>query len=154
LKSVASWHLLAGVLRTRECRTDSVAPQLAPGYSPVRDRKLLGATSHWRRSILSLGDGNVPLTNNRRERELRKLVLERRNWPFVWKDIGSERTASILTILATCVSHGLNPRPYLHAVTEGLLLRGEPVETLLPDRLAVTRPDVCLPDFDEPSLPD
>jgi hypothetical protein len=71
----------------------------------------------------------------------------------VWKDIGGERTASILTILATCVSHGLNPRPYLHAVTEGLL-SGEPVEALLPDRLAVTRPDLCLPDFDAPSLPD
>jgi transposase len=107
----------------------------------------------WRRLILFLDDGNIPLTNNRRERELRKLVLGRRNWLFVWQDVGGERTASILTILATCVSHGLNPRPYLHAVTEGLL-RGERVETLLPDRLAVTRPDLCLPDFDQPTLPD
>jgi len=107
----------------------------------------------WRRLILFLGDGNVPLTNNRRERELRKLVLGRRNWLFVWKDIGGERTASILTILATCISHGLNPRPYLHAVTDGLLRR-EPVETLLPDRLGAKRPDLRVPDFDEPLLPD
>jgi transposase len=30
----------------------------------------------WRRLILFLGNGNIPLTNNRRERELRKLVLD------------------------------------------------------------------------------
>ena len=107
----------------------------------------------WRRLIRFLGDGNIPLTNNRRERELRKLVLGRRNWLFVWKAIGGERTASILTILATCVSHDLNPRPYLHAVTEGLL-RGEPVETLLPDRLGRTNPDLLVPDFEPPPLPD
>jgi transposase len=107
----------------------------------------------WRRLILFLGNGNIPLTNNRRERELRKLVLGRRNWLFVWKDIGGERTASVLTILATCVSHGLNPRAYLHAVTQGLL-RGDPVESLLPDQLGAARPDLRLPDFEAPALPD
>jgi transposase len=107
----------------------------------------------WRRLVLFLGDGNIPLTNNRRERELRKLVLGRRNWLFVWQDIGGERTATILTILGTCVSHGLNPRPYLHAVTDGLL-RGAPVATLLPDQLGVTRPDLRVPDFEAPLLPD
>lgn len=107
----------------------------------------------WRRLILFLNDGNIPLTNNRRERELRKLVLGRRNWLFVWEDIGGERAATILTILATCISHGLNPRPYLHAVTEGLL-RGEPIETLLPDRLGATHPDLRVPDFEVPPLPD
>jgi transposase len=107
----------------------------------------------WRRLILFLGNGNIPLTNNRRERELRKLVLGRRNWLFVWKDIGGERTASILTILATCVSHGLNPRAYLHAVTQDLL-RGDPVESLLPDQLGAARPDLRLPDFEAPVLPD
>lgn len=107
----------------------------------------------WRRLVLFLEDGNVALTNNRRERELRKLVLGRRNWLFVWDDIGGERTASILTILATCVSHGLNPRPYLHLVTDGLL-RGEPVETLLPDQLGKVHPDLRLPDFEPALLPD
>jgi transposase len=107
----------------------------------------------WRRLILFLDDGNIALTNNRRERELRKLVLGRRNWLFVWDDIGGERTASVLTVLATCVSHGLNPRPYLHLVTEALL-RGEPVEALLPDQLGKTHPDLRLPDFEPSLLPD
>lgn len=107
----------------------------------------------WKRLILFLDDGNIPLTNNRRERELRKLVLGRRNWLFVWKDIGGQRTADILTILASAVSHGLNPRPYLLAVSEGLL-RGDLVESLLPGRLELRMPELRLPDFEPPVLPD
>jgi len=30
-----------------------------------------------------------------------------RSWLFVWEDDGGERIANILTIVATCVSHGL-----------------------------------------------
>jgi hypothetical protein len=54
------------------------------------------------RLVLFLEDGNIPLTNNRRERELRKLVIGRRNWLFTWKDDGGERIANILTIVSTC----------------------------------------------------
>ena len=108
----------------------------------------------WKRLILFLDDGNIPLTNNRRERELRKLVLGRRNWLFVWKDEGGERTANILTIVATCVSHGLNPREYLVLVTEALLQGTEDIEALLPDRIADTHPELLIPDFEPPALPD
>lgn len=107
----------------------------------------------WRRLTLFLEDGNIPLTNNRRERELRKLVLGRRNWLFVWKDIGGERTATILTIVATCISHGLNPREYLHLATEKLL-RGEPIHTLLPDQVGVSHPDLLVADFEPSPLAD
>jgi hypothetical protein len=34
----------------------------------------------WHRLILFLDDGNIELTNNRRERELRRLVQGRKNW--------------------------------------------------------------------------
>jgi transposase len=36
----------------------------------------------WRRLLLFLDDGNIEATNNRRERELRRLVLGRKNWLF------------------------------------------------------------------------
>jgi hypothetical protein len=55
--------------------------------------------------------------------------------------------------LATCISHGLNPRTYLLAVTEGLL-RGQRVQSLLPDQLGRTNPDLIVPDFQPPRLPD
>ena len=91
----------------------------------------------WKRLILFLDDGNIELTNNRRERELRKLVQGRKNWLFTWKDVGGKRTASIRTILATCVSFELNPRAYLHVVTKHIL-NGWPkarLRELLPDQI-------------------
>ncbi|MEY4549920.1 MAG: hypothetical protein RL685_6115 [Pseudomonadota bacterium] len=105
------------------------------------------------RLILFLEDGNIPLTNNRRERELRKLVLGRRNWLFTWKDDGGERIANILTIVSTCIAHGINPREYLVVVTEALLSKRDVVE-LLPDRIAISHPELCIPGFESPELPD
>ena len=98
----------------------------------------------WKRLVLFLEDGNIELTNNRVERELRKLVLGRRNWLFTWGDLGGERTAHVLTIVGTCVAHGVNPRAYLHLITK-LIVAGWPqakLRELLPDRLAVTRPEL------------
>jgi transposase len=104
----------------------------------------------WRRLLLFLGNGNIELTNNRVERELRKLVLGRRNWLFTWEDLGGERTAQILTIVGTCVAHEINPRAYLHLVTK-MLVYGWPqsrLRDLLPDRLAVAHSDLLLRDDD------
>jgi transposase len=100
----------------------------------------------WKRLVLFLRDGNIELTNNRVERELRKLVLGRRNWLFTWEDLGGERTASILTIVATCVSYGVNPRAFLHLVTNLIVNRWpqEKLRDLLPDRLAIAHPDLLL----------
>jgi transposase len=102
----------------------------------------------WKRLVLFLRDGNIELTNNRVERELRKLVLGRRNWLFTWEDLGGERTAVILTIVATCVSYGVNPRAYLHLVT-ALIVNRWPhakLRELLPDRLALAHPELLLQD--------
>ena len=68
----------------------------------------------WKRLLLFLEDGNVEATNNRRERELRRLVLGRRNWLFTWLDDSAERTAIILSVVATCIAYDVNPRAYLH----------------------------------------
>jgi transposase len=104
----------------------------------------------WHRLLLFLEDGNIELTNNRRERELRRLVLGRRNWLFTWLDLGGERTASILTIIGTCIAHDVNPRAYLHLVTK-LIVQGWPqakLRELLPDRMLVAHPDLYIGDRD------
>jgi transposase len=117
----------------------------------------------WHRLLLFLDDGNLELTNNRVERELRKLVLGRRNWLFTWEDLGGERTAAVLTIIGTCVAHGINPRSFLHLVTK-LIVHGWPddkLRELLPDRLAATHPELVVRDradelpaaHDPPRLP-
>jgi hypothetical protein len=96
----------------------------------------------WHRLILFLEDGTIEATNNRRERELRRLVLGRRNWLFTWLDVGGERTAAVLSIIATCIAHDVNPRAYLHLVTR-LIVEGWPqskLRELLPDRILIAHP--------------
>jgi transposase len=112
----------------------------------------------WHRLTLFLEDGNIEVTNNRRERELRRLVLGRKNWLFVWLDLGGERAASILTIIATCIAHDVNPRAYLHLVSK-LIVHGWPharARELLPDVMLATHPELYIgeipPDIPEPLM--
>jgi transposase len=101
----------------------------------------------WKRLVLFLTDGRLELTNNRLERELRTLVLGRKNWLFVQGDIGGARTASILTVIGTCIAHRINPRAYLHVVAK-LIVNGFPnarLRELLPDRIATLHPELRLP---------
>jgi transposase len=126
---------------------------LIPPKTPL-GRALRYLHRQWHRLVLFLEDGNIELTNNRRERELRRLVQGRKNWLFTWKDVGGERTAAILTILATCIAHDVNPRAYLHLVTR-LMVGGWPSETLrdlLPDRILVTHSELYVGER-EPTLP-
>ena len=99
----------------------------------------------WKRLLLFLDDGNLDATNNRRERELRRLVIGRKNWLFTWLDVGGERTADVLSIIATCIAHDVNPRAYLHLVTR-LVVGGWPqrqLRELLPDRIVAAHPELA-----------
>jgi transposase len=100
----------------------------------------------WNRLGLFMTDGRIELTNNRVERELRSLVLGRKNWLFAYGDLGGARTATILTIVGTCIAHRINPRAYLHAVTK-LIVNGWPnarLRELLPDRIGAQHPELQL----------
>jgi transposase len=109
----------------------------------------------WTRLLLFLDDGNIEATNNRRERELRRLVLGRKNWLFTWLDEGAERTGNILSIVATCIAHDVNPRAYLHKVVH-CIVHGWPqdkLRDLLPDRMLVSHPELYVGDPDALPLP-
>jgi transposase len=121
----------------------------APPKTPL-GRALGYLHRQWHRLVLFLEDGNIELTNNRRERELRKLVVGRRNWLFTWLDLGGERTGHILSIVGTCIAHDVNPRAYLHLVTT-LLVQGWPrsrLRELLPDRMLAAHPSLFIGDPD------
>jgi hypothetical protein len=102
-----------------------------------------------------LEDGRIELTNNHVERALRKLVLGRKNWLFTWGDLGGERVAAILTIIATSIAHGLDPRGYLHEVVRRLIAgwKQSRLEELLPERLAESCPSLRVGAPVGPSLP-
>jgi len=109
----------------------------------------------WPRLLLFLEDGNIEATNNRRERELRRLVIGRKNWLFTWLDEGGTRTGDILSIIATCIAHDVNPRVYLHRVVH-CIVHGWPqakLRELLPDRMLAAHPDLFVGDPDSLPLP-
>jgi transposase len=109
----------------------------------------------WTRLLLFLDDGNIEATNNRRERELRRLVLGRKNWLFTWLDEGAERTGNILSIVATCIAHDVNPRAYLHKVVH-CIVHGwtqDKLRELLPDRMLAAHPELYVGDPDALPLP-
>ncbi|MBL9023001.1 MAG: IS66 family transposase [Myxococcales bacterium] len=122
----------------------------APPKTPLG--KALGYLDRqWRRLVLFLEDGNVEATNNRRERELRRLVLGRKNWLFTWGDDGGHRTARVLSVIATAISHDVNPRAYLHLVVRRIV-QGWPhsrLRDLLPDRILVAHPELFVGDNQE-----
>ncbi len=104
----------------------------------------------WPRLLLFVDDGNIEATNNRRERELRRLVLGRKNWLFTWLDEGGVRTGHILSIVATCIAHDVNPRAYLHRVVQ-CIVHGWPqarLRELLPDRMLAAYPELYAGDPD------
>jgi transposase len=120
---------------------------LIPPKTPL-GRALGYLHRQWHRLILFVDDGNIELTNNRRERELRRLVLGRRNWLFTWLDEGGERTGAILSIIGTCIAHDINPRAYLHVIAK-LIVAGWPhanLRDLLPDRILADHPDLYVGD--------
>ena len=116
---------------------------LIPPKTPL-GRALGYLHRQWKRLTLFLGDGNIELTNNRRERELRRLVLGRKNWLFTWLDDGGERVAAILSIIGTCIAHDVNPRAYLHLVTKLIVHRwpNSKLRDLLPDRMLAAHPEL------------
>jgi hypothetical protein len=152
-----------GVTANRPKIDDAAAPNISvqPSKRDVTPPKTpLGHAlgylhRQWQRLILFLDDGNIEATNNRRERELRRLVLGRKNWLFTWLDLGGERTGAILSIIATCIAHDVNPRAYLHRVVH-CIVHGWPqakLRDLLPDRMLLQHPELYVGDPDALPLP-
>jgi len=60
-----------------------------------------------------LEDGRLPIHNNWSEGALRREAVGRKNWLFVGNDEGGEVNAALVTLLASCELHGLEPLGYL-----------------------------------------
>jgi transposase len=166
VERLSAMHGETAEARLRRRREDS-APTIAELRAWIDDNRALIPPKtplgkaigylhrQWKRLVLFLTDGRIELTNNRVERELRALVLGRKNWLFAYGDLGGERTATILTIFGTCIAHGINPRAYLHVVTK-LIVNGWPnarLRELLPDRIGELHAELRLPPRDARPLP-
>jgi len=95
-------------------------------YERVRDqrgmlRSALGYSVRQRDALLRvLEDGRLFLDNNRAERELRRVAVGRKAWLFVGSDDHGVAAGNILSLIASCKLHGLDPETYLRDVVRVL----------------------------------
>jgi hypothetical protein len=63
-----------------------------------------------------LDDGALEMTNNRSERQLRRVACGRKAWLFVGSDDHGQATGKLLTLIASARLHRLDPEVYLRDV--------------------------------------
>jgi transposase len=63
-------------------------------------------------------DGRIEIDNNTAEREIRPLVLGRKNFLFYGSDRGGESAAAVYSLIGTARLNGVEPFAYLKAVFE------------------------------------
>lgn len=74
-------------------------------------------------------DGRLRLDNNLSELELRSIAVGRNNWIFVGTDEYGEHAAVMVSLIASCRLHGINPEAYLRDVL--LLINSWPEKDVL-----------------------
>jgi len=90
------------------------------------------ALNQWRELNAFAHDGAVPIDNNASEREIKRVVLNRKNSLFVGNPRGG-RTAAILA--STCRRHGIDPQLYLTQLLVNLpAWPARDLEAWLPDQ--------------------
>lgn len=80
-----------------------------------------------------MDDGALPLDNNRCERAIRQVVMERNTWLFAGSLQAGHRAAAIMSLLETARLNGVEPYGWLKSVLERLpSLPQERLHELLP----------------------
>jgi hypothetical protein len=70
-----------------------------------------------------LEDGRLPLDNTAAEREMKPIILGRKNWLFAGSFAAAELLADGVTVVATARLHGLDPVAYLASLLPQLARR-------------------------------
>lgn len=63
-----------------------------------------------------LEDGRLRIDNNASERALRTVAIGRKNWLFFGSDDHAEAAANVMSLIASCKLHAIEPSAYLEAV--------------------------------------
>ncbi|RYD49005.1 MAG: transposase [Verrucomicrobiaceae bacterium] len=68
----------------------------------------------WEALLVYLDYGFVEIDNNSVENAIRACALGKKNWKFIG-DVGAgQRSATLHSLLGSCLRRGINPRAYLH----------------------------------------
>jgi hypothetical protein len=93
------------------------------------------ALSQWNELNVFCRDGAVPIDNNVSEREMKRMVLTRKNSLFAGNERGGRTAAILASLTSTCRRHDVDPQLYLTQLLvnlPGLLSRQLPA--WLPDQ--------------------
>lgn len=69
--------------------------------------------NQWQELNVFACDGAVPIDNNVSEREMKRVVLNRKNSLFVGNERGGHTAAVLSSLTSTCRRHGIDPQRYL-----------------------------------------
>jgi transposase len=93
------------------------------------------ALNQWAELSVFAADGAVPIDNNLSEREMKRIVLNRKNSLFVGNERGGRTAAVLSSLTSTSRRHGVDPQRYLTQLLANL--PATPISQLdrwLPDR--------------------
>jgi transposase len=71
------------------------------------------ALGQWEELTVFCSDGAVPIDNNVSEREMKRVVLNRKNSLFVGNARGGRTAAILASLTSSCRRHGVDPQRYL-----------------------------------------
>jgi len=69
--------------------------------------------NQWKELNVFATDGALPLDNNTSEREMKRIVLNRKNSLFVGNERGGQTAAILSSLTSTCRRHSVDPRRHL-----------------------------------------
>ncbi|MBV8176324.1 MAG: IS66 family transposase [Verrucomicrobia bacterium] len=101
--------------------------------------KLADAISYtlnrWPALLVYLGHPFVEISNNASERNIKPMVISRRNWLFAGSEEGGQTAATIMSLIETCKRLNINPFEYMKDVlTRFPAAKTSQVDDFLPDR--------------------
>lgn len=89
----------------------------------------------WNELNVFCSDGAVPIDNNVSEREMKRVVLNRKNSLFVGNPRGGRTAAILASLTSTCRRHGIDPQLYLTQLLVNLpQVRRSELPAWLPDQ--------------------
>jgi transposase len=114
---------------------DRYLPATAP--KTLLGKAIRYALRFWSRLTQFLRDGRIPLSNNRTEQAIKKVVIGRKNFLFAVSPAGARALANLYALVETAQANGWDPGAYLTQVFIRLPLATtvDSIEALLPWRL-------------------
>jgi transposase len=107
--------------------------QLSTSAKSTFGKAIFYCLNNWEALTQYVNDGRLSIDNNHSEREMKYIAMGRKAWLFFGSDQGGKNHATILSILATCRRHNVEPWAYLTDVIQRLAENpNENLEDLLP----------------------